>query len=89
MKSHMILPALLAVLVCSVQAQSGRDPGRWDYQNSCASCHGAMGRGDGPMVRYLVTPPSDLSRLAQRNLHEAVRSHNLDQMPSVRLIRRM
>jgi GntR family transcriptional regulator of vanillate catabolism len=29
------------------------------------------------------------SRLAQRNLYEAVRSHNLDQMPSVRLIRRM
>lgn len=28
------------------------------------------------------------SRLAQRNLHEAVRNHNLDQMPSVRLIRR-
>jgi GntR family transcriptional regulator, vanillate catabolism transcriptional regulator len=28
------------------------------------------------------------SRLAQRNLSDAVRSHNLDQMPGVRLIRR-
>ncbi|MBL0423402.1 GntR family transcriptional regulator [Ramlibacter sp. AW1] len=28
------------------------------------------------------------SRLAQRNLREAVRSHNLDQMPGVRLIRK-
>ncbi|QHE77359.1 c-type cytochrome [Hydrogenophaga sp. PBL-H3] len=58
---------VLLALAASVQAQSRSDPGRWDYQNSCASCHGASGRGDGPVVRYLVTPPTDLSRLAQRN----------------------
>lgn len=43
------------------------DPGRWDYENSCASCHGVAGRGDGPLVRYLVSLPSDLSLLAKRN----------------------
>lgn len=62
-----IVPALLTALMVSAQAQPRGGPGRWDYQNSCASCHGASGRGDGPLVRYLVTPPTDLSRLAQRN----------------------
>jgi mono/diheme cytochrome c family protein len=58
---------LLITLVASAHAQPRSGPGRWDYQNSCASCHGASGRGDGPLVRHLVTPPTDLSRLAQRN----------------------
>jgi len=58
---------LLFTLVASAHAQPRSGPGRWDYQNSCASCHGASGRGDGPLVRHLVTPPTDLSRLAQRN----------------------
>jgi len=60
-------PVLLTVLMVTAQAQPRGGPGRWEYQNSCASCHGATGRGDGPLVRYLVTPPTDLSRLAQRN----------------------
>ena len=33
----------------------------------CASCHGAQARGDGPVAPLLVTPPSDLTRIAQRN----------------------
>lgn len=65
--SRWIVPAVLIVLAASALAQPRSGPGRWDYQNSCASCHGASGRGDGPLVRYLVTPPTDLSRLAQRN----------------------
>lgn len=43
------------------------DPGRWDYQNSCASCHGVAGKGDGPVVRYLVSQPTDLTQMAKRN----------------------
>lgn len=65
--SRCIVSALLTMLVLGAQAQPRGGPGRWDYQNSCASCHGTSGRGDGPLVRYLVTPPTDLSRLAQRN----------------------
>jgi mono/diheme cytochrome c family protein len=61
------VPLLLITLMASAQAQPRGGPGRWDYQNSCASCHGASGRGDGPLVRHLVTPPTDLSRLTQRN----------------------
>ena len=32
----------------------------------CASCHGVDARGDGPAASALVTPPSDLSRIAAR-----------------------
>ncbi|QHE75039.1 c-type cytochrome [Hydrogenophaga sp. PBL-H3] len=67
MRPCWIVSALLLALMASAQAQPRAGPGRWDYQNSCASCHGASGRGDGPLTRYLVTPPTDLSRLAQRN----------------------
>lgn len=62
-----IAPTLLVALAAAAQAQPRGGPGRWDYQNQCASCHGATGRGDGPLVRYLVTPPTDLSLLKQRN----------------------
>jgi len=43
------------------------DPGRLQYENSCASCHGKSGQGDGPLAAFLVTPPADLSLLVQRN----------------------
>jgi len=37
------------------------------YKNYCAVCHGTEGRGDGPAVGFLKTPPPDLRTLAQRN----------------------
>lgn len=37
------------------------------YAAYCASCHGEKGRGDGPVVPHLKTPPPDLTTLAQRN----------------------
>jgi mono/diheme cytochrome c family protein len=33
----------------------------------CAPCHGASGRGDGPMAGQLTRSPSDLTRLQLRN----------------------
>ncbi len=41
--------------------------GKQMYNDYCAACHGPQGRGDGPAVAYLKTPPPDLSTLAQRN----------------------
>lgn len=35
--------------------------GRALAQRLCAACHGAEGRGDGPLARDLVRPPRDLS----------------------------
>lgn len=37
------------------------------YKNYCAACHGKEGKGDGPAVEFLKTPPPDLRMLTQRN----------------------
>ena len=37
------------------------------FKEYCASCHGADGRGNGPAVEFLKTPPPDLRIMAQRN----------------------
>jgi mono/diheme cytochrome c family protein len=48
--------------------QSGEDvSGRALYTDLCAACHGAGGRGDGPVAAGLATPPPDLTLLSQRN----------------------
>ena len=42
------------------------------YSESCASCHGATGAGDGPMAAGMEPPPIDFTdrkRYAQRNLY--------------------
>lgn len=37
------------------------------YRSYCASCHGADGKGGGPVARALKMPPTDLTTLARRN----------------------
>jgi len=37
------------------------------FKEYCASCHGADGRGNGPAVGFLKTPPPDLRMMALRN----------------------
>ena len=61
--------ALSALFVVAgvVIAQARRDPGERTYQTFCASCHGAAGKGDGPMVRHLVQAPTDLTLLAKHH----------------------
>ena len=34
------------------------------FRNHCATCHGATGRGDGPMSEVLRKPPADLTKFA-------------------------
>ena len=41
--------------------------GELEYQHSCAVCHGAEGRGDGVMRRYLTVQPANLRQLAKNN----------------------
>jgi mono/diheme cytochrome c family protein len=41
--------------------------GRADFELHCQACHGAGGRGDGPMAALLVVPPSDLTAIAAAN----------------------
>lgn len=37
------------------------------FTTHCASCHGADGKGGGPVARDLKTQPKDLTRIAERN----------------------
>jgi Cytochrome C oxidase, cbb3-type, subunit III len=43
------------------------DIGKIEYQSSCAACHGADGKGTGPVAAALSTKPADLTTLAKRN----------------------
>lgn len=38
-----------------------------DFQFHCAACHGANGKGGGPVARVLKIQPPDLTRIAERN----------------------
>ena len=56
------------------------DPGKREYMNKCAVCHGQSGKGDGVAKDVLNVAPSDLTVLSQKNggvfpynrLHEVV-----------------
>lgn len=41
--------------------------GRQSFELYCAPCHGAGGRGDGPVAAALRTQPADLTALARRH----------------------
>jgi mono/diheme cytochrome c family protein len=62
----LLLVPLLALAACArdiVADASGRDM----YLRYCASCHGADGRGDGPLAGALTKTPADLTQLAKSN----------------------
>ena len=59
--------ASLLTLTAQAWAVPPLERGRNEYANQCASCHGAAGKGDGPLQPFLVKPPSDLTTLAQRH----------------------
>lgn len=41
--------------------------GKVIYQRYCASCHGVEARGNGPLAADLRIPPTDLTRLVEKN----------------------
>jgi mono/diheme cytochrome c family protein len=43
------------------------DIGKSEFLSSCASCHGADGKGKGPVSEQLKVSPSDLTMLAKNN----------------------
>jgi mono/diheme cytochrome c family protein len=44
-----------------------RDFGRREFERSCASCHGDVGKGDGPLAGLLKKNPPDLTSLSRNN----------------------
>jgi mono/diheme cytochrome c family protein len=60
----------LSVLAGQALAQArptAFDPGKREFDNSCASCHGSTGKGGGPLVPFLTRSPPDLTLLAKNN----------------------
>ena len=66
---------MLVVLAASAVAAAGNaqdklqpnDEGRQDFESSCAVCHGADGKGDGPYARLHGLQTPDLTALTARN----------------------
>ena len=62
----LMIAGLTAVFATAAQAED-LDVGKAEFQSSCASCHGADGRGKGPVSGLLKVPPPDLTILAKNN----------------------
>ncbi len=60
-----------AVLAASAAAHAADpepvDVGKYEYDGSCAVCHGPAGKGNGPMASQLVKPVPDITQLAKHN----------------------
>ena len=64
-----VLVAVLALYADDAVSRQSASPvsGRDTYLAYCASCHGADGRGSGPVAPALKIPPADLTTLSTRN----------------------
>jgi mono/diheme cytochrome c family protein len=62
-----VLAAAAFVGVASAQAPQAPARGSEFYRTACAQCHGADGKGGGPVAHLLTARPSDLTTLARRN----------------------
>jgi mono/diheme cytochrome c family protein len=62
----LIITSLTAGFAAAAQAEDF-DIGKWEFQSSCASCHGTDGKGKGPVSEQLKVPPPDLTMLAKKN----------------------
>ena len=56
----------IGLLVPSTPSRAqGSDIGKQEYMDSCASCHGADGKGNGPIAGFLKQKVPDLTVLAK------------------------
>lgn len=68
MISGLPLAAAAAIALAGTPPPQGSDdPGRAEYVQNCAACHGMDARGEGPYAEFIMTPPPDLTRLGARN----------------------
>ena len=71
----MVLSGTLAVLIAcastprraAAQEQVVLTSGKLEYQQYCTTCHGADGKGNGPMADLWKKPPANLTLLSKKN----------------------
>jgi mono/diheme cytochrome c family protein len=59
--------ALAMIGIANTAYAQGPEIGKYEYFNSCASCHGPAGKGDGPVATALKRTPADLTKLSEAN----------------------
>lgn len=64
-----VTATLSAATIAAATAQESRriDIGEREYLNNCAVCHGASGKGDGPMAGIIDTMVPDLTKIQSDN----------------------
>jgi mono/diheme cytochrome c family protein len=72
MERTMITDGLKSLMITSLivgftAAAQAKDAGKAEFQSSCASCHGADGKGKGPVSEQLKVASPDLTILAKKN----------------------
>ena len=60
---------IVAVVIAANALARAQDPdrGQTEFLSKCAECHGADGKGAGPMSSKLKTKPADLTMLTKKN----------------------
>lgn len=61
------LSAVLLGVLFFPAAATAQSTGEIEYMNSCVSCHGASGAGDGPIAGFLSGSLPDLTQLSANN----------------------
>ncbi|MGE4092734.1 MAG: cytochrome c [Candidatus Binatia bacterium] len=54
-------------IVGHAQEEEVAAAGKPSYEQNCAVCHGAGGKGDGPAMNLLTVKPADLTKITARN----------------------
>ena len=62
----LMIANIILVLDLAALAQEA-DFGQFEFQASCATCHGVDGKGTGPFREYIKAVPADLTMLAKKN----------------------
>lgn len=55
------------VVQANSQTPVPADPGRGDFMNYCAACHGVEGKGDGTVAEFLTISAADLTQMSLKN----------------------
>jgi mono/diheme cytochrome c family protein len=55
------------VVQANAQTPIPADPGRGDFMNYCAACHGVSGIGDGTVAEFLTLSAANLTQMSLKN----------------------